>query len=219
MRERKEKYFTINNIIKQAEEMIKQIDNSRAEKKMKFDLKKSALLILDMQKYFLDKSSHAFIPSAFPVLNQLKRVKEFFKKNHRPIIFTRHMNNSHNASMLSLWWNDIIKEHKPMSELNKSLFKKDDMVINKTQYDAFFNTQLDDILKQKKVTQLVVTGVMTNLCCETTARSAFVHGYQVFFPAELTACYNKDFHIITLKNLAYGFASVSTFENLIGKKY
>ena len=61
-------------------------------------------------------------------------------------------------------------------------------------------------LQRKKVKQVVITGVLTHLCCETTARSAFMRGFEVFFTIDATATYNKDFHISTLLNLSHGFA-------------
>lgn len=51
-----------------------------------------------------------------------------------------------------------------------------------------------------------MTGVMTNLCCETTAREAFVKGFRVFFSTDATATLDLELHEATLKNLAYGFA-------------
>jgi isochorismate hydrolase len=56
---------------------------------------------------------------------------------------------------------------------------------------------------------------MTHLCCETTARSAFVQGYNVFFPIDGTATYNEEFHFATLTNLAHGFANIVLIENLL----
>jgi len=47
---------------------------------------------------------------------------------------------------------------------------------------------------------------MAHLCCETTARSAFVKGFEVVFVIDGTATYNKDFYISTLLNLSHGFA-------------
>jgi isochorismate hydrolase len=48
---------------------------------------------------------------------------------------------------------------------------------------------------------------MTHLCCETTARSAFVRGFEVFFTIDGTATYNQGFHLGTLVNLSHGFAT------------
>ena len=52
----------------------------------------------------------------------------------------------------------------------------------------------------------MIAGVLTHLCCETTARSAFVRGFKVFFTVDGTATYYEDFHRATLLNLSHGFA-------------
>ncbi len=57
---------------------------------------------------------------------------------------------------------------------------------------------------------------MTNLCCETTARDAFMRGYRVFFLIDGTAAGRRDLHLASLKNLGYGFAYLMTCEELIG---
>ena len=58
---------------------------------------------------------------------------------------------------------------------------------------------------------------MTHLCCETTARSAFVHGYEVFFLVDGTATYNQDFHRASLMNLAHGVAVLSLAGHFLAK--
>jgi len=58
---------------------------------------------------------------------------------------------------------------------------------------------------------------MTHLCCETTARSAFMSGFDVFFTVDGTATYNKTFHLSTLINLAHGFAIPITTKEVIQK--
>jgi isochorismate hydrolase len=47
---------------------------------------------------------------------------------------------------------------------------------------------------------------MTHLCCETTARSAFMRGLQVFIAVDGTATYSEAFHRASLLNLSHGFA-------------
>jgi len=65
---------------------------------------------------------------------------------------------------------------------------------------------LEERLVEMGVEEVIVAGVMTNLCCETTAREAFVRGFRVFFSADATATSSVDLHDATLNNLAYGFA-------------
>ncbi len=67
-------------------------------------------------------------------------------------------------------------------------------------------TSLEQELRSRGVEQVVVTGVMTHLCCETTARTAFVRGFEVFFCVDGTATYTEAFQRASLLNLAHGFA-------------
>jgi len=108
---------------------------------------------------------------------------------------------------MSSWWSELIVETDPLSELSGQLKMTNASVIKKCQYDAFFNTDLEEMLVSKSVTHVVICGVMTHLCCETTARSAFMRGFDVWFAVDGTATYNKDFQRATLRNLSHGFAT------------
>lgn len=78
--------------------------------------------------------------------------------------------------------------------------------MEKNTYSGFRGTQLEERLKDMGVEEVIVTGVMTNLCCETTAREAFVRGFRVFFSTDATATSSEELHQATLMNMAYGFA-------------
>jgi isochorismate hydrolase len=56
---------------------------------------------------------------------------------------------------------------------------------------------------------------MTHLCCETTARSAFMHGFETFFTVDGTATYNEAFHRAALLNLSHGFALPLTVDEVL----
>ena len=93
--------------------------------------------------------------------------------------------------------------HRCAFQVNRT---SDDKLVEKHTYSAFYDTDLESFLKKSERTEVIVTGVMTNLCCETTARDAFIRGFRVFFSTDATATSNHDLHSSTLKNLAYGFA-------------
>ena len=67
-----------------------------------FHPERAALLVLDMQDYFLREGSHAFIPSAPAILPNIEKLIESFYEANRPVIFTRHLNTD--AGMMSRWW-------------------------------------------------------------------------------------------------------------------
>ncbi len=60
--------------------------------------------------------------------------------------------------------------------------------------------------RNKKIDILVITGIMTHLCCETTARDAFMRDYEIYFVIDSTASYNETLHVSSLMTLTNGFA-------------
>jgi isochorismate hydrolase len=57
--------------------------------------------------------------------------------------------------------------------------------------------------------------VMTNLCCESTARDAYFRDYRVFFVMDGTGTVDEELHLATLKNLAFGFAYITDTEQIL----
>ena len=158
-----------------------------------------------MQDYFLEESSHAYIPSAPAIVPGLDALINAFSYAGLPVIFTRHLNSPEDAAMMGVWWRDMILAEDPLSQVTQEFDLTAGARVEKSQYDAFYGTSLEKLLRDAGVEQLVICGVMTHLCCETSARSAFVRGFKVLFPVDGTATYNEDFHEATLLNLAHGF--------------
>lgn len=164
--------------------------------------KTCALLVIDVQNYFSSMVG--------PILPALNTTIDFCRRASIPVIFTRHCHKSPvDYAMLGEWWdNDLIFDGTPQAELVSGLHLRqgEDEVLEKHTYSAFYGTCLEKHLRELGVEEVIVTGVMTNLCCETTAREAFVRGFRVFFSTDATATATLELHEATLKNMAYGFA-------------
>ena len=210
----KTKYFTETTIDNFVKSMYQKLDIKLDLHKDQLIPQKSALLILDIQEFFHNEKSHAFIPSIQTIIKPIKTLSNLFIKNNLPIIITKHINTKANAKQMDYWWRDILTEDSVFSHLVTEFKIPQAKLIIKSQYDAFYDSNLDEILQKNKIEQVIITGVMTHLCCETTARSAFVNGYNVFFPIDGTATYNEEFHLATLTNLAHGFANITLTKNL-----
>jgi isochorismate hydrolase len=174
-----------------------------------------ALLVIDMQKYFCDRSSDACVPDVESLLENIARLIAAFRSNKQPVFFTRHIDDPEKPGLMFEWWRENILIGDPRSELSDKLDTHGAVIIEKHQYDAFLNTDLETQLKTKKIGQVVICGVLTNLCCETTARSAFMRGFRVFFLGDATRTYTEDMHKATLLNLSYGFATVITVQDVL----
>lgn len=174
-----------------------------------------ALLVIDMQKYFCDDRSDACVPDAGILMKKVQQLIKGFRTRKLPIFFTRHIDDTEKGSMMFEWWSQNIIADDPHSALSDEISVDEDMVLDKHQYDAFLFTDLEDQLKKRKITQVVICGVLTNLCCETTARSAFMRGFYVFFLDDGTRTYTEDMHKATLLNLSYGFATIVNTQDVL----
>jgi len=182
-----------------------------------FQPERAALLVLDMQEYFLQANSHAFVPSAQAIVPGINRIIAAYSRLNYLVVFTRHLNALEDAGMMASWWRDLINPLSAYSHNIKLTKASNIMKINKTQYDAFYHTELEGTLRNFNISQVVICGVMTHLCCETTARSAFMRGFEVFFTVDGTATYNEELHRASLLTLSHGFAIPVLIEELLQK--
>lgn len=199
----KEAYFISENISIKSSEFLNKL---KIRPKFNLNPEKSTLIVMDMQEFFLNENSHAFIPSSKAIIPNIQNLINRYYEKNLPVIFTQHLNTNEDAGLMGEWWMDTLAADNPLGRIVNYIDIKDSIVIKKSQYDAFYNTNLEKLLKTDNITDVVITGVMTHLCCETTARSAFVRGFRPFFVVDGTATYNENFHTASLLNLSHGFA-------------
>ena len=170
----------------------------------------SALIVIDMQNYFMDPESHAFVPDGKKMIPNIQKLINKYHESNQPVIFTSFAVAEGEPDPIMRWWGDSVREGEMNAEICDELKPaKEDLVIRKSTYSSFYKTELEEYLHQKEVKQLVITGVLTNLCCETTAREAFVRNFDVFVVEDCVASYDEDQHRNSLENLAYGFAVIT----------
>ncbi len=183
----------------------------------KIDTDNIALLVIDLQKYFTDPTSHAYIPSINTILPSIKKIIQIFRNVKQPIFFTKHglQPQDQKKAIMTKWWRGQLSFTDPMSNLCSKIPTTDsDLIINKSTYDCFYQTNLENALLSLNITQLVITGVHTHLCCETTARAAFCRNFLVWLPIDCLMTYNESLHVNSLKSASHGFAIPTTSEKL-----
>jgi ureidoacrylate peracid hydrolase len=134
------------------------------------------------------------------------------------VIYTRHVHHPGllDAGIMGWWWEGMCLEGTPESEVHPELAPQPgEKEILKHRYSAFYNTDLETILRVMKVEDLVITGIMTNMCCESTARDAYFRDYRVFFLADATGSITEEMHLASLLNLAFGFAWVTSVDTIL----
>ena len=210
----KEDYFTEDNCNSKIASWEAALSHSKRWKK--YTTQNTALLVIDMQNYFLDPKSHAFIPSNKIIVRNILRLINLYRSNNLPIIFTYFAIQPEEKDSIGNWWNDTVYDNSHESKIiNQIQPKNSDLVLRKKSYSAFHDTKLKEYLKSKNITNILISGVLTNLCCDTTARDAFMRNLNVFLPIDATAAYNEEMHLSTLKNLSYGFATPISMKKII----
>jgi isochorismate hydrolase len=204
-----ESYASMNNIKAKTKKWMRELE--RYEKRRDdFHLKSSssALMVIDMQEFFLNEGSHAFLPASKAIIPNVEKLLNAWRKRGRFTIFTRHaLKENEDPGIMDRWWADVIRDDDPSSRIVPSLKPNDsELLIRKKRYSAFQGTNLEEVLRGKGIDSLVITGVMTHLCCESTAREAFMKDFEVYFVIDGTAAQSEEFHISSLRALSDGFA-------------
>ncbi|SFI85947.1 ureidoacrylate peracid hydrolase [Paenibacillus sp. UNC496MF] len=88
-------------------------------------------------------------------------------------------------------------------------------IVNKHRYSAFINTRLDSVLRTLKAETLVMTGVSTNVCVESTARHGYMLDYNIAFVADCCAAFSQAEHEAALSNIDKFFGTVSDAGKLL----
>jgi ureidoacrylate peracid hydrolase len=82
-------------------------------------------------------------------------------------------------------------------------------IVTKHRYDAFYNTDLEVVLRSNKVQSLILTGVATNVCVESTMRSAYFRDFEVVVVEDCCAARNVSAHEASLENVRKHFGLVA----------
>jgi len=100
---------------------------------------------------------------------------------------------------------EIVEELKP---------EEGDFVVGKQRPSAFYNTNLEILLRGLHVRDIVFTGLITNVCVESTARDAMYRDFNVILLADCTCTYSKLSYEASLVNIHNSFGVVSTSEEI-----
>ncbi len=149
---------------------------------MEFKNKKPALLLIDIQKAFLEKDYPGFKrnnPNAEYICGEiLKKWREI----ELPVFHIRHSSTNPESKL---------HESKPGFEFNDFVKPlESEIVLTKKVNSAFIGTNLEIILKKSGISTVVIVGMTTNHCISTSVRMSGNLGFETYLVSDSTACYN-----------------------------
>ncbi len=192
---------------------------ARRARALPFNWERSALLVVDMQEFFLSPGSPAYMPQALPALANAARLAASFKEAGRPVLFTSHAHEDPDldGGLMTRWWKKACLAGTPEAEVSPALGPLDGEVFRKCRYSAFADGKLAERLRDLGVNSLVVAGLKTNLCVESTVRDAFDLGFMCIAAGDAMAARTEQLHLASLAGMADGFAMIRTTEEILAE--
>ncbi len=188
----------------------------------------TALLVVDLQNAFMQPGYMLEIPKARTIVPTVNRLVVEVRERGGTVVFLRHTMSDEPGRRMPDWQlGDPDRARRAYSELAAETdgnqldagldFRPSDLVVRKYRPSAFLpgSSDLDSLLHERGVDTIVITGVATNVCCESTARDANMLDYKVYVVADATAAANDDLHNAALLSLSSFFARIVFAEDLL----
>jgi ureidoacrylate peracid hydrolase len=194
---------------------------------------RTALLIVDMQRGFVEAGQAMEVPPARETVPVIRELLEAFRTARLPVLFTAFVY----SPEVPLLAGDLHPEHRPApagaprgfgtpsscclegdpsAEVIDALKPGDgEPVIRKRRYDAFAGSDLDGALRAREVTSLVVTGTMTDICVLATVVGAFNREYRVTVVDDAVSTLWPDIQRATLDIIGRAFGRVVSSKSVI----
>lgn len=187
------------------------------QREFPFRIESSALLVVDMQDFFLSRESPAYMPQARAVLGGVRRLVDAYRRAGRPVLFTVHAHEDplRDGGLMTRWWRKVCLASGPWARVASVLEASEGEIFRKCRYSALTNPGVEAALRRRGVDSLVVAGVLTNLCVESTVRAAFDLGIPCVVAADATAAHTEELHLASLRSMAHGFARVRMAAELL----
>jgi nicotinamidase-related amidase len=194
------------------------------------------MIVVDMQNDFVQEGAPIEIPRARAMVPRLNRLLNVCRAHQIPVIYIHHVirGGDIDAGRLADHHEAIRNNHAiiagtPNVEIYDELKPQPgDLVVAKPRYSAFYGTDLEAILRSKGIDTLIISGPVTNVCCESTTRDAFSRDYKVIFLSDGNAAGDlpdmgfgpvsaEEIQKVVLTVLAMCFAQVSSIDQVIAE--
>jgi ureidoacrylate peracid hydrolase len=189
------------------------------------DAARTAHIVVDLQNGFMAEGAAVEVPTAREIVPNVNRICAALREAGGTNVFLRYTHDPAEPHPWTTRYAEYLSAER--SALHKKTFSRgaepwqlwplievrpDDLVVDKTRFSAFVpgTCALDEMLKARGIDTLIVTGTLTNVCCESTARDAMQRNYRVIFVADGNAALTDAEHNATLCNMATLFADVMT---------
>ncbi len=182
--------------------------------RVEFDSSRTALIVVDMQKDFVNEGGALYVPGASATVTVIGRLVEAFRTRDLQIVYTQDSHGEGDPEF-DIWGRHVVEGTVGEEIVDELSPREKDVIVKKPRYDAFYETDLDAILKKRGIGTLVIVGTVANICVHYTAASAALRWYRVICPVDgISALTDFDRHI-HLRQTEYLFQGVLTTSDAV----
>ena len=193
-----------------------------------FDARRSALIVIDMQNAFVAPGcSRLQVPVAREIVPAINRLAAAFRAAGGTVVWTHmaayddgswdvHFHRFMNAERRAAILRTLARGSEGYALYPELKADPADLIVEKTRYSVFHPgaSRLDEELRARGIDTVVITGTLTNVCCESSARDAMMLDYNVVFVSDATAAKTDAAHNATLATMMQVFADVMSTEEV-----
>jgi nicotinamidase-related amidase len=193
------------------------------------DPAKTALVVVDMQNYFVKQGHQSEVPLAREIVPNINRLAVELRRRGGHVAWVRNGTNDTRESWSN--YHNYLQNPERAERRLKSMeigedgyeywhlndIRPEDAQITKKRYSAFIqgSSNLERHLRDRGIDTILITGTATNVCCESTARDGMMLNFKVVMVADGLATHTDEEHNATLSNFYGQFGDVQTTDEAI----
>lgn len=194
----------------------------------RFDPARTAHLIVDMQNGFMEAGAPVEVPMARDIVPQINAISRAVRQAGGRNVFLRYTTPTDWQHDWTVFWErmgvaaaghrEAFTPGAHYHELSADLdLAEGDLVVDKHRFSGFFpgTSKLPDVLREHEVDTIIISGTLTNCCCESTARDGMQAGYRVIMAADANAALSDQAHAASLHILAMVFADLMSSDEIV----
>jgi nicotinamidase-related amidase len=191
---------------------------------------KTALVVVDLQNYFMVPGQQAEIPLSREIVPNVNRLARVLRERGGLVVWIRTMFTEETLTSISHFHRVLMtpeRQARRAAALSEGAFgaelyheldvRPEDLVVKKTRYSAFIQgaSNLEALLRQRGISAVLIAGTTTETCCESTARDAMMLDFRTTMISDATAAVNDAEHNGSLINFYLNFGDVASTDELI----
>ena len=213
------------------DEILSRMEMTRGKRRhlAELDPAKTAHVVIDLQNGFMSEGALLEVPDARKIVPNVNRISRALRSAGGLVVFTRFIFDKDEAGYWGAFYDRFLNANRSVRQrevfapkaqgaaLWAGLDRTDaDPVVDKTRFSAFVpgTSDLLRILQGRGIGTLIISGTMTNCCCESTARDAMQLGFDVIFSTDANAALTVAEQNATLLNMATLFAEIASADEI-----